>query len=463
VFAYKNKPAALADVARDLGVRYVVEGSVRRTGEQIRLNAQLIDTATGDNLWANRFDRGMAGVFAVQDEMSGEIAKALGMQPSAAESERMARPPTENLEAYDFYLRAEQTARTSRRDGLREALALYDKAEELDPAFAEAFAADASTTVYIWRESFNDILQSAPARKRAYEKASRALQLDPGLSSPYAILGIMQVVDRRYEEAIASVERAAALGPGDAETQIALGYVQLFAGNHAEAAAAVETALRLDPNLSPINRQIAGLVFLIQGNNDKAIEALERIHQEAPSVGDFTITLGAAYARAGRLQDAKAAVIEGQRAMSVSGFDSLSAYRVNGAQYRNPQDLAVIIEALQQAGLPEWPFGFTGDEHNRLKGEEIASLVLGHTLQGQLEPALQPAFLQIGKDGKAAFRSTTRLVTETVYVAGDLLCELSENMFGRPDCGPVYRRRDDEGGGYSFVNSSKVFHFAVIQ
>ncbi|MGY2996732.1 adenylate cyclase [Mesorhizobium sp. URHB0026] len=250
VFAYKDKPAAVADVARDLGVRFVVTGSVRRTGDQIRLNAQLIDAATGDNLWANRFDRGMAGVFAIQDEMSGEIAKALGIRASAAESERMARPPTENLEAYDFYLRAEQTARTGRRNGLPEALTLYDKAEQLDPAFAEAFAADASMTVYIWRESFNDIMQSAPARKRAYEKASRALQLDPDLSSPYAILGIMQVVDRRYEEAIASVERAVALGPGDAETQIALGYVQLFAGNHAEAAEAVETALRLDPNLS---------------------------------------------------------------------------------------------------------------------------------------------------------------------------------------------------------------------
>lgn len=463
VFAYKDKPAALTDVARDLGVRFVVEGSVRRTGEQIRLNAQLIDTATGDNLWANRFDRGMAGVFAVQDEMSREIAKALGMQPSVAESERMARPPTENLEAYDFYLRAEQAVRTGGRAGLREALTLYDKAEELDPAFAEAFAADAGTTVYIWRESFNDIMQSAPARKRAYEKASRALQLAPDLSSPYAILGIMQAVDRRYEEAIASAKRAVVLGPGDAETQIALGYVQLFAGNHAEAAAAVETALRLDPNLSPINRQIAGLVFLIQGSNDKAIEALERTHHDAPSVGDFTITLGAVYARAGRQQDARAAVAEGLGSMSTPGFASLSAYRLNGAQYRNRQDLALIIDALQQAGLPEWPFGFTGDEHNRLKGEEIASLVLGHTLQGQLEPGLQPAFLQIESDGKAAFRSTTRLVTETVRLDGDLLCELSENMFGRPDCGPVYKRRDNAGNGYSFVNSSKVFHFTVVQ
>ena len=316
VFAYKGKPLVLADVGRDLGVRFVVEGSVRRTGDQIRLNAQLIDIATGDNLWANRFDRGIADVFAVQDEMSREIAKALGVQPSAAESERMARPPTANLEAYDYYLRAEQAARTGRRAGLREALALYDKAEELDPAFAEAFAADARTTVYIWRAAFDDIIQSAPARKRAYEKASRALELDPDLSSPYAILGIMQVVDRRYEEAIASAKRAVALGPGDAEAQIALGYVQLFAGNHAEAAAAVETALKLDPNLSPIDREVAGLVFLLQGDTAKAIETLERTRDDAPAVGDFRITLAAAYARAGRLPDAQAAIADGLRLMA---------------------------------------------------------------------------------------------------------------------------------------------------
>ena len=123
----------------------------------------------------------------------------------------------------------------------------------------------------------------------------------------------------------------------------------------------------------------------------------------------------------------------------------------------------MIVNALRQAGLPEWPYGFTADEHDRLKGAEIASLVIGHTLQGQIEPGLQPAFLQIGSDGKAAFRSTTRLVTETVYVDGDLLCEQSENLFGRPDCGPVYRRKDATVAGYSYANSSKVFHFTVVQ
>ena len=250
VFAYKDKPAALTDVARDLGVRFVVEGSVRRTGEQIRLNAQLIDTATGDNLWADRFDRGMAGVFAVQDEMSREIAKALGLQPSAVESERMARPPTENLEAYDYYLEPSRRHEPAGVTGCGRRSRSTTRRRSSTRLSPKPSRPTHATTVYIWRASFNEIIQSAPARKRAYEKASRALQLDPDLSSPYAILGIMQVVDRRYEEAIASAKRAVALGPGDAETQIALGYVQLFAGNHAEAAAAVETALRLDPNLS---------------------------------------------------------------------------------------------------------------------------------------------------------------------------------------------------------------------
>jgi tetratricopeptide (TPR) repeat protein len=447
----------LADVGRDLGIRFVVEGSVRRNGEQIRLNVQLVDISTGDNLWADRFDRDMAGVFAVQDEMSRGIAKALRVQASMAESERMVRPPTANLEAYDYYLRAEQAARTGRGPKLREALAFYDKAEQLDPAFAEAFAADARTSVYIWRRSLDDVLQSVPARKRAYEKASRALELDPDLSSPYAILGIMQVVDHRYEEAIASAQRAIALGPGDAGAHISLGYVQLFVGNHAEAVTAVETALRLDPNLSPIDREIAGLAFLLQGDNAKAIETLERARDDAPAVGDFRITLAMAYARAGRLPDAQASVADGLRRNP--GFDSVAAWR--SAHFRNAPDLALIIDALRLAGMPEWPFGFTADERNRLKGGEITRLVLGHTLQGDLEPDHQPAILQVSRDGKAGFRTMTRMLTETVYVDRDLLCEQSENMFGRPVCGPVYKRGEAAGVGYTFVNSSKVFHFSV--
>jgi tetratricopeptide (TPR) repeat protein len=288
------------------------------------------------------------------------------------------------------------------------------------------------------------------------------LKLDPDLASPYAILGIMQVVDRRYDEAIASAERAVALDPGDAAAQIALAYVQVFAGNHAAAAAAGEAALKLDPNLPAIDREVAGLAFLLDGNTAKAIAALERTRADAPAVGSFRITLAAAYARAQRQPDAQASIADGLRLMegeTQARWRSLSAWRIGDAHFRNPADLALIIDSLAKAGLPEWPFGFTADERDRLNGEEIGALVLGHTLQGQLEPGRQPAMLQIGPDGKAAFRSTTRLITETIYVDRDLLCEQSENMFGRPDCGPVYRGGAADGKKYSFVNSSKVFRF----
>ena len=113
--------------------------------------------------------------------------------------------------------------------------------------------------------------------------------------------------------------------------------------------------------------------------------------------------------------------------------------------------------------MPEWPFGFRGNERDRLKGEEIALLVLGHTLQGQIEPG-QPAIMQIDREGNAAFRSVRQLLTGTVYVDRDLLCERSENMFGRPDCGPVYKHTASNGKqSYAYANSSKLFYFLQVK
>jgi adenylate cyclase len=458
-YAYKGRPVVLADVARNLGVRYVIEGSVQRSGEQIRIDAQLVDAATSANLWANRFDRGAADVFAVQDEMSRDIVKSLGMTPTALETQRMARPPTANLEAYDYYLRGEQAARTARPAAVREALDFYAKAVALDPSFAEAYAADARTAVNSWRYNYDDVLQSAVARKRAYENAGRALQLNPDLSLPYAILAILQVIDKRYEEAIESAKRAVALGPGDVEAHVALGYVYVVAGKFAEATASIETALKLDPNLSPIDRLVAGLVFFFNGENDRAIATLERARDDAPSVGQTLVSLGAAYARAGRIADARAAVAEGIRFPSPN-YSSIAAIRIIWAHFRNDKDLKFLIDAEREAGLPEWPFSFSGADHDRLNGEAIARLVLGRTLKGRIEPRL-PAMMQIDEDGKAAFRSSRQFLTETVVVNGDQLCEKSENMWGRADCGPVYSWDSVAGEpSYAYVNSSKVFYFS---
>jgi tetratricopeptide (TPR) repeat protein len=275
------------------------------------------------------------------------------------------------------------------------------------------------------------------------------------------MLAILQVVDQRYEEAIESAKRAVVLGPGDVQAHVALGYVYLFAGKFADAAAAIKTALRLDPNLSPVDRQVAGLVFFFNGDNDRAIATLERAREDAPGgVGPILISLAAAYARAGRIADARAAVAQCIRS---NDYSSLAGIRIYWAHFRNGKDLTFVLETLREAGLPEWPFKFSADENDRLNGEAIARVVLGHTLQGRIEPGL-PTMMQIGQDGKTAFRSSIQFHTETVFVDRDQLCEKSENEFGLADCGPVYRHGSVAGEpSYAYVNASKVFYFSPVK
>ena len=368
VFAYKDKPAALTDVARDLGVRFVVEGSVRRTGEQIRVNAQLIDTATGDNLWAEpvRSRHGRRVCRPGRDEPARSPKRlACSLRRWKASGWR-ARRPTISRPTTTICAPSRRRAPAG-APGCGRRWRSTTRRRRSTPLSPKPSRPTQRTTVYVWRASFDDILQSAPARKRAYEKASRALQLDPDLSSPYAILGIMQVVDRRYEEAIASAERAVALGPGDAEAQIALGYVQLFAGNHAEAAAAVETALRLDPNLSAIDRQVAGLVFLLQGDNDKAIETLERARDDAPGGRRFHDHARRGLCARRPLDGARAAVAEGLRLLERPRFNCIGCCAAQlGPHFRNAQDLAVYHR--RSAARPACPNGRSAspaDERDR--------------------------------------------------------------------------------------------------
>jgi TolB-like protein len=208
VFRYKGRHADIREVAGELGVRYLVEGSVRRAGDQLRINAQLIDSQTGGHLWADRFDEAASDIFTIQDEIARHIVETLGIDLSDSEQQRLTRLPTSDLEAYDYYLRAEEAARTGFRPQLRNALQLYERAAALDPTFAVAFAAHARTAAYVMRNDYDDVLPGPVARKRAYEYASRALQIDPDASLPLAVLAILQVVDRHYDEALASAERA---------------------------------------------------------------------------------------------------------------------------------------------------------------------------------------------------------------------------------------------------------------
>jgi TolB-like protein/class 3 adenylate cyclase len=463
VFAYKNQPFNIREVARDLGIRYVLEGTVRRAGDHLRINAQLIDSETGGHLWADRFDRDASGVFAVQEEIIRHVVDALAIQPSTSEQQRLARLPTTNLEAYDYYLRAEQATRTGFRPQLQEGLNLYEKATALDPTFAEAFAADARTAAVVMRSNYHDVLPGPMARKRAYEHAGRALEIDPEAPLPFSVLAALQAVDGRYEEALASAERAVALGPSDAEAHAALSLVLTLDGRHGDAVAAIERAMQLNPSLPTSDRIVAGMAFLLNDQPERAIEVLERARAEAPNVDDTHAMLTAAYTRAGRMDAARHAAAD---ALRVGPNLCVEVYRVTLGPFREHQDLAKILDAMSAGGLPVWPYGFRADPSDRLAAEEIAHLAFGRTWQGRVDGG-GAALAQIQPDGKMAFRTTTQIVTGVAFVDGDMLCERIEALsLGRPVCGPVYRLSEasaEDDLAYAYVNASKVFHFSPVE
>ena len=395
--------------------------------------------------------------------MIRHIVDALAVQLSATEQQRLARLPTTNLEAYDYFLRAEQAARTGFRPQLREALRLYEKATALDPTFAEAFAMDARTSAEVWRSNSDDVLPGPVARKRAYEHAGRALELAPETPVPFAVLAVLQAVDGQQDEALASAERAVALGPSDAEAHAALSLVLTFSGRHAEAVAVIETAMRLNPTPPTSDRIVAALAFLLHEEPDSAIEMLERARAEAPNVDDVHAMLSAAYARAGRMEAARRAAAE---AVRLAPNLCVQVYRVIFAHFRNKEDLAKILDAMRAGGLPEWPYGFRPDARERMSGAEISRLAFGRVWQGRLE-GVGPALAQIQPDGRLAFRTTTYIATGVAFVDGDMLCERIEVAVPRAPSlrlrlSPI-RALGEDDLAYAYANASKVFLFSPVE
>ena len=463
VFAYKDRATDIRDVARQLGVRYVLEGSIQRAGNRIRINAQLIDSQTGGHLWADRFDRDAANIFAVQDEVIGHIVKTLAVRLSPSEQQRVGRLPTQNLEAYDNYLRAEQLARTGYRPKLSQALRLYEKATSLDPSFAKAFAAQARTEALVLRINGDDVLSAPVARKRAYEHASLALKIDSDAALPFSVLAELQTLDGRYAEALASAQQAIAIGPGEAGAYAALGLVLTFDGRYTEALAAFKTTETLDPNW-PVGTQIvASMAYILADQSEHAVAMLERARDKAPDVDDTYPLLAAAYALVGRMDDARAAAAASER---ISPILSVELERVKFAHMRKEQDLQRLLDAMIKGGVQRWPYGFHPDGLEQLNAKQVKRVALGQTWQGQVD-GIGPALSHIDAQGSLAFRTPVNIATGKAYISGDMLCEQIESLtLGREVCGPIYHRANPLSEGefpYTYVNASKVFHFAVAK
>ena len=343
-FTYKGKPVKVQEVSRELGVRYVVEGSVRKMDDQVRIVAQLIDATTGYHLWSERYDRPLQDLFTLQDEIEHKIVTTLKLQLSLAEQGILTRKGTDNLEAYDSYLRGLESYLRRTKEANAQARQMCEKAIALDPQYAEAHALLGRTYLREWLWGWN---QDPRTLEQALALAQKSVSLDDSLPMAHRLLGYAYLWKKQHGEAIAEAKRALALDPNDSDGYETLGEILSFAGRPEETLGLVEQALRLNPRQPVSLLWLLGRAYLLTGRYEEAIAVLKKTLMRNPNNFAAHFDLAIIYSKLGREEEARA---EAAEMLRVSPGYSLERDRQNWP-LKDPAVAARFVESLRRAGL----------------------------------------------------------------------------------------------------------------
>ena len=344
VMAYKNSPVRVQEVGRDLGVRYVLEGSVRKAGARVRITAQLIDSATGHHLWAERFDRELADIFEVQDEVTSRIVATLAGKLAESERRRARSGQTENLEAYDCVLRGRELWERFTPEANREARRLYENAIELDPDYARAYASLAWT--YLVEHTERWAGPDDQPLERALEYARQGVRVNRASHSNHLALGQVCLSMGLHDEALEALETAIALNPNDADGYAFLARALSFGGQPEQGIDLIEKAQRLNPTAPRWYAWNLGMALYIARRYDDAVTAFRK----GGPLGDVGYRwLAAAYGQLGREQEARAAA---EAYLKLTPDFSIGRH-LGILHFRRAEDREHYAEGLRKAGLPE--------------------------------------------------------------------------------------------------------------
>jgi adenylate cyclase len=351
-FQYKGKSVDVRQVGRELGVRYVLEGSIRRAGDRVRITGELVDATTGVHRWADHYDRKLEDMFAVQDEVARTIVAILAAHVSRAEATRALLKPPSSWLAYDYFLRGADTydsfMSTLLPETLYEARRLFEGSLSIDPEYARAYAALSNTYTTAHGQPIDSDYLDPAAIERAHELAAKAVQLDPNLPLAHAKLGIALALRARPEEAIAAFERAIALNPNFSDWRFAIPLV--FAGQFVRAIEVAEAHMRVDPFYPPFALFISGFARYMLDQYLDAVLLLGAGVLRAPNARFGRAALAAAYVRLGRLEDARAQASEVLRIEPTYTIDRTERTL---RRFSSPQHAEKYFGDLRAAGLPE--------------------------------------------------------------------------------------------------------------
>jgi adenylate cyclase len=344
VFTYKGKAVNIGEVGRELGVRYVLEGSVRKAGDRVRITAQLVDATTGGHLWAERYDRNLKDIFALQDEVTHKIVAALAVKLTEDEQQGAAHRGTDNLEAFDYALRGLEWYFLRTREGNAQARQMFQEAIALDSRYAWAYSRLGWTYLTDWSFGWS---QGRESLERAFELAQRAIALDDSLPDAHCLLGNTYLWKMQHQRAIDELEKSVTLNPNYADGYAGLADILNWSGRPEQAAGLARKAMRLNPMHPVWYLWCLGHAYFLAGSSEEAIVAFTRSLTRNPNFWPAHAFLAASYVERDQQGEARA---EAANLLKKNPDFSLEAWRQR-LPYRDQAVLERVLNALRTAGL----------------------------------------------------------------------------------------------------------------
>jgi adenylate cyclase len=347
-FIYKGKPVDVKQVGRDLGVRYVLEGSVRKAGNRVRVTGQLIDAESGAHIWADRFDRDLTDIFAVQDELTQEIIAALKIKLSATEKALIVGSGTKNVDAHDFFLRGRELLMQPKRDRemFDQSTACFRRAIELDPNYGAPYAGLAMAHILDYQHHWRDTPEKSLAQ--AERMVGESIAKDDKDPFAHHVAAVVAMWKKDYEKWAHEADTALSLNPNYAHAVSTRGLVHVYTGEPAKAIPYMERAIRLDPN-QQLYRHFLGTAYFVAGNYETAAAVFKDRIAMTPTTDLSRAFLATALGHLGRLDEARHIWRElkeiNPRYSYVDHFGRLP--------FKNPADADKFTDGLRKAGLAE--------------------------------------------------------------------------------------------------------------
>ena len=472
-FTYKGQNKKIPEIAKELNVRYVLEGSVRRAGDQVRITAQLIDAKTDHHVWGERFDDTdtFQNIFELQDRITKKIVSALSVKLSIAEESHVSAKETTNMIAYDAFLKGKDHFYKVTPDDFIKAIDYFEQAIKLDPNYSRAYAALGNTYQIATDLAFTNQMniEWETARRKAVSYLKIAMK-NPTFEA-YTLAADIELHLRHYEEMIAYAEKALSIAPNNAEVNWRSGSFLIYAGRPEEGIKYLNRALQLDPNDTRILGNVTvsiGIAHFSMGQLEQAVQFIKKGREYNPELWRTSAVLVASYALLGKDVEAKK---EFENILTNWGYHPSIQEVYYTWPFKNVEVFDRLAEGLVKAGFPGNPSDYYKlVEENKLTGKEIRETLFGHT-QTAIE-SWGEWWAEIDKEGNTSLRVIgTNQEWELhdkgkSWIEGDMVCFHYEKLFdGLTSCGEHYRNPDgnaDTKSEYIEINHTQMSLFSVV-